>query len=67
MQRSFILLLKGEILSSIQMYPALMPMIFTFGYLIAHIVFKFKNGAKILINFYILTSILIIANYFIKL
>ncbi|WP_425593299.1 DUF2752 domain-containing protein [Aquimarina algiphila] len=66
LQRSFILLLKGNIKASFLMYPALIPMICMMIYLIAHLVFNFKNGAKTLTYFYILNSILIIAHYFIK-
>ncbi|WP_082832385.1 DUF2752 domain-containing protein [Aquimarina aggregata] len=67
LQRSFILLLKGDIISSLLMYPALLPLLIMIGYLILHILFNFKNGAKILTYFYILNSILIIVNYFMKL
>ncbi|WP_103067947.1 DUF2752 domain-containing protein [Aquimarina sediminis] len=66
LQRSFILLIRGNITASFLMYPALIPMLIMLGYLTSHLIFKFKNGAKILQYFYILNIILIITNYFIK-
>ncbi|AXT53760.1 DUF2752 domain-containing protein [Aquimarina sp. BL5] len=66
LQRSFILLIKGEFLHSIMMYPALIPMLIMICYLISHIYFSFKNGASILKYFYFLNIILIVVNYFIK-
>ncbi|WP_367183318.1 DUF2752 domain-containing protein [uncultured Aquimarina sp.] len=66
LQRSFILLIKGDFLNSIIMYPALIPMFMMIGYLVSHIYFNFKNGASILKYFYFLNIILIVANYIIK-
>ncbi len=66
LQRSFILLIKGDIMASLIMYPALIPLLVMLGYLIAHLFLNLKNGAKTLQFFYILNSILIIANYIIK-
>ncbi|WP_082995023.1 DUF2752 domain-containing protein [Aquimarina megaterium] len=65
-QRSFLLLIKGDLVESFLMYPALIPLLLMFGYLIAHLLLKFKKGAKTLQYFYILNSILIITNYIIK-
>lgn len=67
LQRSFVLLIKGNLIESFIMYPALIPLLLMFGYLCSHLFLKFKNGAKTLQYFYILNSILIITNYFIKL
>ncbi|MDY8138972.1 DUF2752 domain-containing protein [Aquimarina sp. 2201CG5-10] len=66
MQRSFVLLLKGQVSASFIMYPALIPMLFMLLFLLAHIIFEFKKGATILKYFYILNIILIITNYIIK-
>ncbi|WP_062055146.1 DUF2752 domain-containing protein [Aquimarina longa] len=65
-QRSFILLIKGNLIESFLTYPALIPLLLMFGYLITHLMLRFKNGAKTLQYFYILNSILIIINYFAK-
>jgi len=66
LQRSFVLLVQGNILDSIIMYPALIPMIIMFAYLLAHVYFNFRNGARLLKYFYFLNIILIVANYLIK-
>ncbi|KAA1245507.1 DUF2752 domain-containing protein [Aquimarina sp. RZ0] len=66
LQRSFILLIKGQLIDSILMYPALIPILIMFGYLISHLYFNFKNGASILTYFYFLNIILIVANYITK-
>ncbi|WP_160114713.1 DUF2752 domain-containing protein [Aquimarina sp. AU474] len=67
LQRSFILLLKGDVIASFYMYPALIPMLLMIGYLIAHVLFKLKNGARVLQYFYISNSLLIIINFIFKL
>lgn len=66
LQRSFILLIKGQLIESFLMYPALIPLLLMFGYLIAHLFLNLKKGAKNLQYFYILNTILILANYIIK-
>lgn len=48
MQRSFIALLKGDVMGSIMLYPALLPLIGMFLFLLLHVYFKFKYGAVIL-------------------
>lgn len=65
-QRSFLLLINGNLVDSFLMYPALIPLLLMFGYLITHLFLRFKKGAKTLQYFYILNSILIITNYIIK-
>ena len=67
MQRSFIELLKGNIFESIKLYPALLPIIFTFIFLILHLTFKYKNGALILKISFIFTALLMIIAYIVKL
>jgi hypothetical protein len=66
MQRSFIELLKGNILESIKLYPALLPMILTLILLVLHIIFKYKNGALILKISFIFTALIMIFAYIIK-
>jgi hypothetical protein len=61
MQRSIIALLKGNVVESFYFYPALIPIILMFLLLIAHIIYKFKNGAKWLkYNFILVTAIVVI-------
>jgi hypothetical protein len=67
MQRAIILLLRGDFIESVKMYPALIPIIIMMVYLSAHLIFKFKNGPKILVMMFILNVIIILSNYFYKL
>jgi len=65
-QRALIALMKGNLAESIILYPALIPIIFMFLFLILHIIFKFKHGAKILIWLFIAVWIIMITNYIFK-
>ena len=62
-QRSFALLLKGEILESIQLFPATIPLLVTFLLLFTHLIFKFKRGASMILGSFIVAAVLIISNY----
>lgn len=66
MQRAAIELFKGNIWESILHYPALLPLIFMFAFLSIHLIFKIKNGAKILKYLFIFNAIIIFVNYIIK-
>ena len=66
MQRSFILLLKGEFAQAYQLYPPIYTLVLLFGFLAIHLKFNIKNGHKILIVLFILNLIITLANYFIK-
>ena len=63
MQRAIILLLKGEFLASIKMYPALIPLLVMFGYLAFHLKFNFENGPQILKYLFIFNVLLIVINF----
>ena len=66
-QRSFLELLKGNLVESFYYYPALIPIIIMFLFLIAHLSLKFKNGAVWLkYNFIFVVSVVVI-NFIIKL
>jgi len=67
MQRAFIELLKGNIVESIILYPALLPMIFMISYLIAHIIFKFRKGYLVLKISFIFTVSIIVVHFIFKL
>ncbi len=62
-QRSIIALLKGDILESILLFPALLPLIGMFALLGIHLVFRLKHGALVLKIFYITNTAIIIGNY----
>lgn len=67
MQRSLILLMKGDITASFFMYPALMPIILLFVFLILHVILKIKNGAFILKYASIFCTSVIMVSYIYKL
>ncbi|MBI9066133.1 MAG: DUF2752 domain-containing protein [Salinivirgaceae bacterium] len=66
-QRSVIELLQGNIVESIKLYPALIPLILTFLVLLIHIKFRLKNGALIIKILFITSVILIVTNFIYKL
>lgn len=65
-QRSFIALLKGNLVQSFKFYPATMPFIALLVYMLLHLKFDFKNGAFVLKVMYIFVSSIIIINYIYK-
>ena len=67
MQRAFIELLKGNFLESLKSYPALIPTLLTFIFLIIHLIFKFEKGGHYLKISFIFTTSIILINYFYKL
>ncbi|MDE5421468.1 DUF2752 domain-containing protein [Ancylomarina sp. DW003] len=62
-QSAFIALLKGDLLESLKLYPALLPILFFSLSLVIHI--KFRSKWTILSNrfFAILSGLLILSNY----
>ncbi len=66
MQRSFILVLKGDFLEAFIIYPAIYTLIIMFGFLIVHLKFNFKYGHKILLSLFIINIIIIFTNYILK-
>ena len=66
MQSAFIELLKGNIIESIKLYPALLPIIAMLSFLILHIFCRFKKGAFILKILFIFTIFVIVVNYVLK-
>ncbi|NSW45800.1 MAG: DUF2752 domain-containing protein [Bacteroidales bacterium] len=66
MQRSLIALLKGNIVESLQLFPALIPLILMFIFLILHLKFQFKHGARILIFWFIINTLIILVSYILK-
>lgn len=65
-QRSFILLLEGRIRDSFFMYPALLPILLLFMFLILQVKMKFKNGASILKYGYFFCASVILVSYIYK-
>lgn len=65
-QRAIIELLKGNFTESLKAWPALLPVTLMLCYLALFLVFRFKNGHKILIVFFIVNAIIITGNYIYK-
>lgn len=66
LQRSFIALLKGNIIESLKYNASLIPMILLFTFLVLHLRFKFRNGAKILQTLQIITGSIMIIQFVVK-
>ncbi len=67
MQRAFIALLRGDLWGSLKLYPALIPTIMLMTFLVIHIFFRFKNGAKILLYMFIINTAIVVTFYIYKL
>lgn len=67
LQRAFISLLKGDLLESIILFPALIPLLVMFSFLVLHLIFKFRHGALALKIMYISNVAIILANFITKL
>ena len=66
MQRSIVALLKGEIVESFFLFPALLPIIVMILTLVAHLYYKFSIGAQILKGLFILNVLIVILSYIYK-
>lgn len=66
MQRAFVELLKGNFIESLKLYPALLPTIGMFVFLILHLIFKFEKGGVYLKYFFIFTVSIIVINFIFK-
>lgn len=67
MQRSFIELLKGNVVASLKLYPALPLVFITLGLTSLHLMFKLKNGAEAIKYSFIITTAVVVINYIIHL
>ena len=62
-QRSFLLLMEGKIWESIKLFPATIPIILVFIYAVAHLIFKYKNGARNIVILFSTSAALMLANF----
>lgn len=67
MQRSFVELLKFNLVDSFILFPALIPTLVLVSYLVLHLVFKYKNGANILKILFIINTTIVVLGYIYKL
>jgi Protein of unknown function (DUF2752) len=66
LQTGIIALLKGDIRNSIAIYPASIPILIMFIFLLLHLKFKFTRGAGILTILYIFCAAIILVSYIYK-
>lgn len=66
LQRSVIFLLKGEIIASLQMYWATIPILAMFFYGFLFLKYRYKNGLSILVYLFSFNAILVVCNYIYK-
>ena len=66
MQRSFLLVFKGEFTSAFKMYPAVYTLLIMFSFLLLHLKFKFAKGHLILIFLFTLNISIIVISYILK-
>jgi hypothetical protein len=67
MQRAFIALLRGDLLLSLQLHPALPLYLITIIYTLLHLKFSFSNGNRIIMVFFLLSVSLMIVNFIVRL
>ena len=66
MQRAIIALLRGEFVESFKLYPALIPTFAMLIFLVVHLFYHLKNGAKILVSLFVFNVVIIIVSYLYK-
>ena len=65
-QRALVELLRGNFQESLDLFPALIPLLLMYLLVILHLVFKFQWGAKAILYIFIATVLIIIGDYFIR-
>ena len=63
LQRSFIELLKGDIIESLTIYPPLIPVLILFTLFGLNLLFRFRNGAFLLKVSALATGVIMAGNY----
>ncbi|MGB1308482.1 MAG: DUF2752 domain-containing protein, partial [Oceanihabitans sp.] len=63
MQRSILLIIKGDFAGAFKMYPAIFTILIMLAFLMLHIKFKFKNGHRVLLSLFVINILIIIVNY----
>ena len=66
MQRAIIELLRGNVIQSLYDYPACIPLMLMVLFLGLHILFHYRNGARIVQWMFILNACIIFFNYIYK-
>ena len=66
-QRSFQLLIEGDVVGSFYQFPATTPFLLCILFLGAHLIWKFQIGPRIIVGLFSTTAVLIVINYIVKL
>jgi len=66
LQRSVLALFEGDIMTSLKLYPATIPILFCLFFTALHLKFKFKFGPEIIKIAYIISTLIIIIFYVYK-
>ena len=66
MQRSFIYLLKGDLVKSLAMHPATIPMLALVIFAMLHFIFRLSKGAKIIVILQLTVAIITMVFYIYK-
>lgn len=66
LQRSFLKLFEGEISESFFLFPATIPLIILFVFLLLHLRFRFKHGAYALVGIFSFSALLIVVNFMVR-
>lgn len=65
-QRAFIALLRGDVVLSFRLFPALLPYLATILLMVLHLTLNFKNGAKYAMWGFVLSVVIMVISYIIK-
>ncbi len=66
MQRSMLALFKGDLVQSLQLYPATIPIFILVAYTLLHLKFSFKNGAVVIKWMYVFCTVIVFGVYIYK-
>jgi Protein of unknown function (DUF2752) len=66
LQRSFIALLNGDVRTSLQLYPATLPLLFLMVFTIFHLKYKFLHGAATIKYLYVGVAFVVLVFYIYK-
>lgn len=67
LQRSFLLLLKGDFYGAFKMYPGIFSLIFLMGYVLLNMIYNFKNSIFMIRLLFAINGVLIVGNFILKL
>jgi hypothetical protein len=66
LQRGILALMKGNLAESLKVYPAAIPILIMFAYLLLHLLFKYKHGARNLSFLFMFCAGIILVHYIYK-